>query len=309
MIQAERLFIKKEYKQAADHFRLALVHDSYSAHLHLRLAKTLGRMNAWFAVLEVLEKGVVAQPDNSELQFVLAKTYLDTEDYPSVEKLLTKMDPGASGYDGALLLRLEAALWRGDEELVHRIRAQSLKEYPDMAFEVGALLEDHGLQADARGLYEQCTNNDVESALSRIDFWQRGGKLSERIKTVSITVEMNLERARAVENKEMLRKAGVELRRAHRISPGDCHTLFRLGNWYGQSGDLIRALRYLEEAYRRCEKHPVIVITLAWAYLGQGEASKAYELGKRVLEFGLPEPFASEAKEIVERSERAKGKK
>ena len=62
LIQAERFFIQERFQKAADHYRLALIHDPYSAELHLRLARSLGQLNQWLSALKVLEKGFVPNP-------------------------------------------------------------------------------------------------------------------------------------------------------------------------------------------------------------------------------------------------------
>ena len=81
VIQAERYVVQEHYQDAVDQYRLALVHDPYSAELHLRLARALGHLNQWFAAVELLEKGLKARPDRVELRLALGRLYLEIDDF------------------------------------------------------------------------------------------------------------------------------------------------------------------------------------------------------------------------------------
>lgn len=307
MLQGERLFLKKDYLQAADHFRLALVHDPYSVHLHLRLAKALGRANAWLAALQVLEKAQVACSGHPKVRLALGELYLDTADYDAVESLLEPAGLDSEDYLRSLLMRMDAALWAGNLALTQAIEANALKEFPDISCSLGALLEDHGEDRQALLHYGRCPAQNTE-AKSRLGFRLSGIALLTDFKTVTIDRKMNLEPPASVPRAEELRRRGVELRRAHRLSPGDCHTLYRLGLWYKDKNDEARSLRYLEEAYGRCTDHPVIAITLAWAYWSVGKSAQARVLAERVLESGHGEDFVDAAKAIIERSDSVQAK-
>ena len=307
MIQGERFFMQKRYRQAADYFRLALVHDSYSSHLHLRLAKALGHANAWLGALQVLEKAQVACSGNSEVRLALGKLYLETADYDAVETLLKPAGLESQAYSKALLMRLDAALWGRRLVLAQEIRALALKEFPDMSCSMAVLLEDHGLEKQALIHYRRCSE-ETALALSRLDFRVNGGALPSEFKTVPVNPRVNLQRSFGVLSPTELYQQGVELRRAHRLSPGDCRVLYRLGSWYQEKKDRASSLRYLKEAYRRCANHPAIAITLAWAYWSQGDRNQARGLSQRVLEGGYPAEFVSAAKEIIERSDSVQAK-
>ena len=95
LIQAERNVVQGHFKAAVDQYRLALVHDPYSAELHLRLARGLRELNQWFAAAEVLEKGLVARPEHTELRLALGRLYVEIEDFSSAEKTLKNIGPGS----------------------------------------------------------------------------------------------------------------------------------------------------------------------------------------------------------------------
>ena len=307
LIQAERNVVKGHFQGAVDQYRLALVHDPYSAQLHLRLARALRQLNQWFAAVEVLEKGLVARPDHAELRLALGRLYFEIEDFSSAEKTLKKIVPGEQAFQGAWLLRFESALWMNRLELIQEVRTELLHEMPDSACMLARLAEDHGREGLARMDYNRCPEPS-DLALMRIDFRERGGELSERFKTLEPNETLNHPLSHTVLDSSRLYRRGVELRRAHRQKAGDCHILSHLGHWYGQNQDQVRSLRYLKEAYRRCPKNPAIVLTLAWAYLSHGQIERAVDLSKWILEQGFNVEYDNEALKVIERSDGPKTK-
>lgn len=301
MIQGERFFMKKRYHEAADYFRLALVHDSYSAHLHLRLAAALGNANAWLAALQVLERAQVACSGNSAVRLALGQLYLEIEDYAAVETLLKPPGLESQDYFKALLIRMDAALWGRRLVLAQELGALALKEFPDIGCSVAVLLEDHGLEKQALDHYRRCPETS-RLAQARLEFRINGGALADEFKTIAVNTGLNLQRLPGVLSPAEHYKQGVELRRVQRLSPGDCQALYRLGNWYKGKNEQATSLGYLKEAYRRCANHPAIAIALAWAYWSAGDLEQARLLSQRVLEGGYGAEFVGAAKEIIERS-------
>ena len=86
-----------------------MIHDPYSAELHLRLARSLGQLNQWLSVLKVLGKGVRAQPNHIPLRLALGRLYVEVEDYEKAEA--THEDRAAEKeFEQAWTLRFESAL-------------------------------------------------------------------------------------------------------------------------------------------------------------------------------------------------------
>ncbi|MBT6431990.1 MAG: hypothetical protein HOK97_00670 [Deltaproteobacteria bacterium] len=303
MLEGERFFLQKRYKPAADYFRLALVHDPHSVHLYLRLAQALGKANAWLAALQVLEKAQTSCSGHPKVRLALGKLYLETDDYEAVERLLQPAEFESEDYARALLIRLDASLWRRRPALVQDIEELVLQEFPDMRCMIGALLEDHGFDKRALAHYELCSSQ-LSLVRSRLGFRQSGAALSNEFKTVPVAREMNLQPLSGVSSSKELSKEGVELRRAHRLRSGDCEVLYQLGGWYKLKEDKGRSLRYIEEAFRRCGDHPSIAIALARAYGTRGNWDRARELSQQILEGDYTSEVMSAAKKIIERSYR-----
>ena len=305
MIQAERYVVQEHFQSAVDQYRLALVHDPYSAELHLRLARVLGRLNQWFAAVEVLEKGLSAKPGDVELRLALGRLYLEIEDFGSAEKTLKDIGPEHPDFKVAWVIRFDSALWMNRLDLTEAIRAEVLHEMPESACILARLYEDHGREFEARRDYSQCPeSSDLD--LLRIDFREKGGELSSKFKTIEPEQALNHPLSDSVLNSSVLQRRGVELRRAHREQPGNCHGLANLGHWYGQNQDQVRSLRYLEEAYRRCPKIPSIVLQLAWAYLSHGQRTRAVDLGRWVLKQSFDVEYDNEARKVIEQSHGSK---
>ena len=305
VVQAERFFIQERFQKAADHYRLALIHDPYSAELHLRLARSLGQLNQWLSALKVLEKGVRAQPNHIPLRLALGRLYVEVEDYEQAEATLMRIGPTEKEFEQAWTLRLESALWTQSPERIQALGEQGLQEYPELACTMARLMDDHGRESWARSYFERCTESTVRDRL-RIEFRDQGGELSSRFETIESPEKLNLQRNTSVINSDEQRRRGVELRRAHRLEPGNCFVLCQLGHWYGANEEQLRSRRYLEEAYRRCPNQPAIALALAWSAWSQGERERAVSLSRWVLEAGFDEQYCNEARKVIELSDEAK---
>jgi tetratricopeptide (TPR) repeat protein len=300
--QAERFVVQKRFQDAADSYRLALVHDPYSVELHLRLASTLRKLNQWFSAVETLERALVARPQSRQLQLELGRLYVELDDFSSAEKLLKKIGPEDLEFKHAWILRFESALWANRPELIQEIRNLVLHELPEMACVVARLLEDHGEDAAARADYARCPE-PTDLDLLRIGFRENGGKLSERFQTYEPEEKLNQPTLRPVSDLNKLNRRGVELRRAHRQRPGDCHVLSKLGHWYGQKNNTVHSMRYLKEAQRRCPTNPAIVLSLAWAYWSQGQKQEALKLSRWILTQDFEAQYCNEALKVIELSD------
>ena len=245
---------------------------------------------------------MVARPEHVELKSALGRLYFEIEDFASAEKVLSQIGPEQEAYRTSWVLRFESALWLVRLDWVQKIRDQVLHEMPEKVCVMARLFEDHGYEYEARRDYAICPESTELDAL-RMDFRNRGGELLKRFETVEPEETLNHHDFDVVSTPDRLRRRGVELRRAHRQGPGNCHVLSQLGHWYGQNQDQARSLRYLKEAYGRCPKNPAIVLSLAWAYLSHGQREQAADLSRWVLKQGFDAHYCNEALKVIELSD------
>ena len=95
-ILAETWSLEGDFKRSIEELKLALVYDSKSEHLRLRLAVEYFKEGLWFPGIEEIEKVLLHNPISLEARFLLASVYTSLRFYKKAHKeyqVLEKQNP------------------------------------------------------------------------------------------------------------------------------------------------------------------------------------------------------------------------
>lgn len=248
---------------AVPHLRLALLHDRYSAFIHLKLATAWRESGQGDRARQALRSGLELAPYSPALNALAGRWALEAADYSTAVEHFERALDDPSAAIRAAPFYIDALAWSGRGGRAS-VRALELVERDPAdegtALTVGFALEDHGELDTALQLYERAARQRPSSrsaAFGRMriyelkgDYERAGASLTAlfaHYPTDSLLFLLAYRLYQRADHED----AKVYLKEALRLSHGDDKTLSWIADGVALEGDVDEALAILNEEVGR----------------------------------------------------------
>jgi tetratricopeptide (TPR) repeat protein len=261
----------------------------------LTIARLFARRQEYAKAIDILEN-VLKESDSSEVRYLLAVLFFQTEKYDAALQVLGKINRDAEEYDDAILLQVRTLrrLKRDDDaiELLEAAIQDEKLRNPDMYVLLAALYqlskrEDLGRQTFVRAIKTYPDNDQLlyEYGL----FLDNQGQQEKAMDVMQQVIKLQPEHAAALnyvgytwaDKKIHLDKAFEYIKRAVELKPDNGYIRDSLGWVYYRQGKLDKAVKTLEEAARLSPRDPAILDHLGDVYLEAGRTDDALKTYKK----------------------------
>ena len=255
-------FQKRQYAQAEQEYRAALLLDPQNADLYDSLANALGQQNKWDDAASAAREAIRLNPNNDMAHISLGITLEGKADWDgaiSEQRAALRLDPsndlahanlglaleGKGDWDGAIAKERVAVRLDGNNGLAHGCLGSALGHEGDLD---GAIIEFR--EALRLNPNDEETHIDLGVTLGRKGDWD--GAIAEyhdalRLNPNNCLAHFNL--GTALGSKGDLDGAIIEFRDALRLNPQNSSAHFGLGITLEQKGDHRGALEECRAAY------------------------------------------------------------
>lgn len=235
--------------------------------------------------IQTYKKLAVALPRSAHVQMQVAALQLVSKQPMAAEAYLKSALAMQPDFPAAQLALAELHVRRGWHELALQIAASMQKKHPKGA--AGFQLEGdvhmaHNRPAQALPAYEQALalSKTNELTIKTVNALRAGGRQEEGAKRLAHwmrvhpgDVRVQLYKAETLLADKQYKLAAGQLEATLKQHPKNVIALNNLALAYQQSQDA-RAQQVAEEAYKLAQDHPVIMDTLGWILVEQGDSAR-----------------------------------
>lgn len=254
-------FLSRGHASASiPHFRLALLYDSSSPFIHLKLSEAWQRTGDIERAKRVIAAGLRHAPKDPGLNLSAGALALAARDYRSAQSYLEHAIASSNTLERAGPMLIESMLWAGraDQAWPRATRlADAARANVELAYALGAVFEDHGDLEHALRMYRRAQRQRPASRPTGIGLMRVQELREEPVKAAEALVDLFsfyptdpvlyiyafrlYRRAQRVE-------ADAYRREAERLAADDSRSMALVADGLASEGHVDEAIRYLEGA-------------------------------------------------------------